>query len=265
MNWRAGPPAGDPLQAQLLENNLVVRKASSDATQVPSRRASNGTLSPVQSPVLTTRGVATSESPHPGTEGGKSSAATQPLWALHVENQFTALAERINAGVTTLQRQCELDRRRLTQVEKKLDAKTAEADKHDGRERWAEVQGSVSGLLEETQALARRLDGLDERLWARTSGSEASKQRNRDLEQQVQALEQQNRLAAAAAEELQKRQATKIRRTEHSMEEVMRRMEKLEEELRQRAPPQRDGYMEAKFIAFEQNQETTEICLVCRL
>ena len=38
------------------------------------------------------------------------------------------------------------------------------------QERWAEVQGSVSGLLEETQALARRLDGLDERLWARTSG-----------------------------------------------------------------------------------------------
>ncbi|CAK9016159.1 unnamed protein product [Durusdinium trenchii] len=82
--------AGDPLQAQLLENNLVVRKASSDATQVPSRRASNGTLSPVQSPVLTTRGVATSESPHPGTEGGKSSAATQPLWALHVEVPGTA-------------------------------------------------------------------------------------------------------------------------------------------------------------------------------
>ncbi|CAK9102246.1 Hypothetical protein (Fragment) [Durusdinium trenchii] len=185
-------------------------------------------------------------------------ARTASLSRTIIENQFTALAERINAGVTTLQRQCELDRRRLTQVEKKLDAKTAEADKHDGRERWAEVQGSVSGLLEETQALARRLDGLDERLWARTSGSEASKQRNRDLEQQVQALEQQNRLAAAAAEELQKRQATKIRRTEHSMEEVMRRMEKLEEELRQRAPPQRDGYMEAKFIAFEQNQEALD-------
>lgn len=79
-------------------------------------------------------------------------ARTASLSRTIIENQFTALAERINAGVTTLQRQCELDRRRLTQVEKKLDAKTAEADKHDGRERWAEVQGSVSGLLEETQA-----------------------------------------------------------------------------------------------------------------
>ena len=125
------------------------------------------------------------------------------------------------------------------------------------------MQGSVNGLIEEcrssskprsrqgtflrqeTQSLARRVDGLDERLWARTSGrgprmtpgrpvfgfrrlqknvprSEASKQRNREIEQQaapsflfvtspgwgcaasacqVQAMEQQNRLAAAAAEE----------------------------------------------------------------
>ena len=114
-------------------------------------------------------------------------------------------------------------------------------------------QSPVAGravFLQETQSLARRVDGLDERLWARTSGrgprrmlmptgsssvsdgckrrnvprSEASKQRNREIEQQaapsflfvtscgwsfaasvwvcqVQAMEQQNRLAAAAAEE----------------------------------------------------------------
>eukprot|EP00434_Breviolum_minutum_P001862 symbB.v1.2.001651.t1/scaffold86.1/size363240/10 len=151
-----------------------------------------------------------------------------------------------------------MPRRRLGQLEKKFEAKVSDADKHDGRERWAEVQGSVSGLLEETQALARRLDGLDERLWARTSGSEASKQRNRELEQQVQALEQQNRLAAAAAEELQKRQATKIRRTEHSLEEVLRRMATLEDEVRQRSGSHRDGYLEAKFITLEQNQETLD-------
>lgn len=48
------------------------------------------------------------------------------------------------------------------------------------QERWAEVQGSVSGLLEETQALARRLDGLDERLWARTSGLGILEQFDRD-------------------------------------------------------------------------------------
>lgn len=190
-----------------------------------------------------------------GTGNGNGRAAS--LSRTVMQNQFTALAERINAGVTMLQRQCETDRRRLAQLEKKFEAKV-DAEKPDGRERWAEVQGSVSGLLEETQALARRLDGLDERLWARTSGSEASKQRNRELEQQVQALEQQNRLAAAAAEELQKRQATKLRRTEHSLEEVLRRVSTLEDEVRQRSAPHRDGYLEAKYIAMEQNQEALD-------
>ena len=45
--------------------------------------------------------------------------------------------------------------------------------------------GGNPRALEETQALARRLDGLDERLWARTGGSEASKQRHREIEQQA--------------------------------------------------------------------------------
>ncbi|CAL1152555.1 unnamed protein product [Cladocopium goreaui] len=260
-----------------------------------------------------------------------------------MQNQFTALAERINAGekitvkfiqVTMLQRQCETDRRRLAQLEKKFevwrtrrvqgivivelcpsgpimtqswtmskqtkakvdaekpDGRVLLADLHTavrlppcrsvvpmnknfGRERWAEVQGSVSGLLEETQALARRLDGLDERLWARTSGSEASKQRNRELEQQVQALEQQNRLAAAAAED--DNTATKLRRTEHSLEEaydVLRRVSTLEDEVgmagaviiessadcvRQRSAPHRDGYLEealdAELRALQANLE----------
>jgi len=196
--------------------------------------------------------------PVTGNGNGNGGSRAVSLSRTVMQNQFTALAERINAGVTMLQRQCETDRRRLGQLEKKFEAKVSDADKHDGRERWAEVQGSVSGLLEETQALARRLDGLDERLWARTSGSEASKQRNRELEQQVQALEQQNRLAAAAAEELQKRQATKIRRTEHSLEEVLRRMATLEDEVRQRSGSHRDGYLEAKFITLEQNQETLD-------
>lgn len=176
-----------------------------------------------------------------------------------MQNQFTALAERMNTGVSSLQRQCEVDRRRLAQLEKKLEAQLDDrADKHDGRERWAEVQGSVNGLIEETQSLARRVDGLDERLWARTSGSEASKQRNREIEQQVQAMEQQNRLAAAAAEETQKRQATKIRRAEHSLEEVLRRMAAMEDEVRQKNATQRDGYMEARVNSLEQTQEALD-------
>ncbi|CAE7387999.1 unnamed protein product [Symbiodinium natans] len=188
-----------------------------------------------------------------------ASARAASLSRMVMQNQFTALAERMNTGVSSLQRQCEVDRRRLAQLEKKLEAQLDDrADKHDGRERWAEVQGSVNGLIEETQALARRVDGLDERLWTRTSGSEVSKQRNRELEQQVQALEQQNRLAAAAAEETQKRQATKIRRAEHSLEEVLRRMATMEDEVRQKNATQRDGYIEARVNSLEQTQEALD-------
>eukprot|EP00931_Biecheleriopsis_adriatica_P046722 TRINITY_DN26856_c0_g1_i1.p1 TRINITY_DN26856_c0_g1~~TRINITY_DN26856_c0_g1_i1.p1 ORF type:complete len:1680 (+),score=520.77 TRINITY_DN26856_c0_g1_i1:66-5105(+) len=203
-------------------------------------------------------------SPHsawePGDRGAAptsgSSARAASISRMVMQNQFTALAERINMGVTTLQRQCEADRRRIGQLEKKLEAKLEErADKQDGRERWAEIQGSVNGLIEETQSLTRRVEGLDERLWARTSGNELSKQRNRDLEQQVQALEQQSRLAVAAAEETQKRQATKLRRTEHSLEEAIRRLVKVEEECRHRGSAQRDGYLEARVNAMEQSQE----------
>ncbi|CAJ1429556.1 unnamed protein product, partial [Effrenium voratum] len=193
----------------------------------------------------------------PGDRGAApTQARAASLSRMVMQNQFTALAERINSGVTALQRQCEADRRRLTSLEKKLEAK-ADTEKPDGRERWAEVQGSVNGLIEETQALARRVDGLDERLWARTSGSEASKQRNRELEQQVQALEQQNRLAAASVEEMQKRQATKIRRAEHSLEEILRRLASVEDEARQRGAS-RDGFLEARIISSEQNQEALD-------
>lgn len=199
----------------------------------------------------------------PGDRGAAptvgASARASSLSRMVMQNQFTALAERMNTGVSSLQRQCEVDRRRLAQLEKKLEAQLDDrADKHDGRERWAEVQGSVNGLIEETQSLARRVDGLDERLWARTSGSEASKQRNREIEQQVQAMEQQNRLAAAAAEETQKRQATKIRRAEHSLEEVLRRMAAMEDEVRQKNATQRDGYMEARVNSLEQTQEALD-------
>eukprot|EP00434_Breviolum_minutum_P036814 symbB.v1.2.032634.t1/scaffold3944.1/size47797/1 len=59
----------------------VIRKPSSDITQVPSRRVSNATLSPVHSPLLTTRGVAASP-----TEGGSSKRTpTQLLWTLQAE------------------------------------------------------------------------------------------------------------------------------------------------------------------------------------
>lgn len=175
-----------------------------------------------------------------------------------MHHQFTVLAERVNVVITGLQRQSETDRRRVTQLERKLEARLEDrAHQGDGREKWAEIQGSVTGLIEETQALTRRVEGLDERLWARTSGSELAKQRNRELEQQVQSLEQQARLSQSTLEETHKRQAAKLRRAEHSLEEAQRRLAKLEEEVRvkQQNSHPRDGYLEARVGALEHQQE----------
>lgn len=181
-------------------------------------------------------------SPHstlePGERGvapalsARNSCAVGSSWATN--SQFSVLAERINAAVATLQWQCAEDRRKLAHLERKLETRIDERSTQNdsGREKIAEIQGSVTGLIEETQSLTRRVEGLDERLWARTSGSETSKQRNRELEQQVQALEHQSRLSSAAAEEVQKRQATKLRRSEHAIEDALRRLVNVEEQVR---------------------------------
>ena len=149
----------------------------------------------------------------PGDRGAAPTATPVRAVSLSrtvMQNQFSALAERINAGVTALQRQCETDRRRLAQLEKKFEAAKGyvpvditvellylitivivivrsnkilvygnlikslgsagrrgqggglrEARGKGGehvrasksrQERWAEVQGSVSGLLEARSA-----------------------------------------------------------------------------------------------------------------
>jgi len=130
--------------------------------------------------------------------------------------------------------------------------------REDGREKWAELQGSVKGLLEETQALTRRVEGLDERLWARTSGADAERQRHRELEQQVQALEQHGRLHTVAAEEMQKRQVAKLLRVDHSIEDLAKRLGKQEEDLRalqsgpQQQQQQQNHHLEARVRQLQQ-------------
>ena len=84
---------------------------------------------------------------------------------------------------------------------------------------------------EALQALTRRVEGLDERLWASTSGSEAERQRHRELEQQVQALDQHCRLHMGTAEETQERQKAKMLRVDHLVEELARRFSKVEDEV----------------------------------
>eukprot|EP00928_Gymnodinium_smaydae_P038959 TRINITY_DN26737_c0_g3_i1.p1 TRINITY_DN26737_c0_g3~~TRINITY_DN26737_c0_g3_i1.p1 ORF type:complete len:1730 (+),score=510.19 TRINITY_DN26737_c0_g3_i1:209-5398(+) len=222
---------------------------------------------PVQGSISAAPGEASASpsvcsSPHAAWEQGDSGAAPMRLnrspaagprmAGLH--HQFSAVAEKVNVVISSLQRQCEADRRRIAGLERKVEARLEESARDgENRERWAEVQGSVSGLIEETQGLTRRVESLDERLWARTSGSELAKQKSRELEQQVQALEQQARITSASVEETQKRQAAKLRRAEHTIEDLIKRLTKVEEERSRPLPPPVDGYLQSRVGTLEQH------------
>lgn len=168
------------------------------------------------------------------------------------QQQLDALAERIGGAVAGLQRQCDTEKRaverRLQQMEREMKSAIGRmegdhARESDWREKLAMLPGCISGLAEESQALARRVDGLDERLWARTSGAEEiARQAAREMAQQLQAFERQARLAGAASEEAQKRQATRQRRVEHMLEDFSWRLAKTEEQREQRSPvPEMSG------------------------
>jgi len=175
-----------------------------------------------------------------------------------LQSHMTVLADKVSAVVSGFQKQSETDRRRIAYVERKVEARLDESLREslresDGREKWAEIQGSVKGLLEELQALTRRVEGLDERLWARTSGTEAEKQRHRELEQQVQTLDQHCRLHMVTAEETQKRQVAKLLRIDHSVEELARRFGKLEEEVHiMQINPTQQHHLEARISHVQQ-------------
>jgi len=186
----------------------------------------------------------------PGDRGGSAPSAPSALapWGpqsplasarISPQLQIDALGERMGSVVVGLQRQCDTDRRasdrRFQQFERQLQGAIGRLEgdhvrDSDWREKFSLLQGSISGLVDESQAISRRVDGLDERLWSRTSGAEEiSRQGGRELEMKLQAFERQARLATAAAEESQKRQAARQRRTENLMEDFAWRLQKEEE------------------------------------
>lgn len=163
-------------------------------------------------------------------------------------------------------RHLETDSRKVEQrLEKRLALQLEEFRTSQARDttgtgggRVADLAGTMAGLMDEMKELTQRVDGLDKRLWDRTGGAEAHRQRGRELEQQVQALEHQGRLSVAASEEAQRRQVAKHRRTEHNIEELTRRLLAAEEELSARFERPGDDHLEARFGALEQQHEHHE-------
>eukprot|EP00927_Polykrikos_kofoidii_P053898 TRINITY_DN48421_c0_g1_i1.p1 TRINITY_DN48421_c0_g1~~TRINITY_DN48421_c0_g1_i1.p1 ORF type:complete len:1115 (+),score=199.41 TRINITY_DN48421_c0_g1_i1:63-3407(+) len=159
-----------------------------------------------------------------------------------ISAQLDSVRDRVGGAVAKLQRQTEADKRmaerRFQHVEKQLQAVASRADSGEWREKWTELTGTLNGLIDESQALARRMDSLDERLWTRANGAEeVARQGARELTQQLQSLERHSRLSEAAMEEAQRRQATKTRRIEHLMEDIGWRLAKIEEDASSHATP----------------------------
>lgn len=164
-----------------------------------------------------------------------------PGWALPPPSkEIEFFTERIGAAVQGLKRQCETEARasdrRFQQVERQLHAAVGRFEgnrprEEDWRQRFADLQGSVKGLLDETQAVVKRVDGLDERLSQRhLSAEELARQSTREVQQQLHTLERQARLAEAATEDAGRRQAAKQRRLDTMLEDLVWRVSNLEEE-----------------------------------
>eukprot|EP00928_Gymnodinium_smaydae_P033165 TRINITY_DN23828_c0_g6_i1.p1 TRINITY_DN23828_c0_g6~~TRINITY_DN23828_c0_g6_i1.p1 ORF type:complete len:1516 (-),score=411.09 TRINITY_DN23828_c0_g6_i1:124-4560(-) len=139
------------------------------------------------------------------------------------------------AAVAEAQRQGEAERRALARQVANLERRVSEHQSGPaaGRERWADLQGSVSGVLEEMQSLSRRVEGLDEKLRMRTASCEESvRQRLRELEQQMHGAHHKTALAVSTGEEMQKRHTARLRKTGQTIEELSRRLEAVEDSVR---------------------------------
>eukprot|EP00928_Gymnodinium_smaydae_P021121 TRINITY_DN1821_c0_g2_i2.p1 TRINITY_DN1821_c0_g2~~TRINITY_DN1821_c0_g2_i2.p1 ORF type:complete len:1068 (-),score=266.80 TRINITY_DN1821_c0_g2_i2:29-3232(-) len=208
----------------------------------------------------------------PGGHGGygASTAATTPsypqpeqlLVAVRValQSQLNPILDRQERTLGQMQARSEADARRVDRLERKMAAVADEAG-GAGREKLAEINGVVGGLHEEVKALTQRLEGLDERLWARTSGSEAAKQRSKELEHQVSTLEHAMRIASSSAEESQRKNVARLRKSEQTCEDLLRRVAAAEEELRVQHTQLRgrghreNSALESRVAMLEQHQE----------
>eukprot|EP00439_Symbiodinium_sp_Y106_P000231 s4931_g1.t1 len=200
---------------------------SSENLAAPSPLDRGRSMSPVQT-VSTTAAQSRSASGAMTHRGQPAEAPTTPRHPAGSEL-------RLGIVVAELQRQGAEDRRlvqrQLDHLERRLQARSFRQSViksvHDwkeqlgmpaSRERWADLQGSVTGLLEEVAGLVRRVEGLDEKLRTaqpkhlavqdgvavriRTAScEELLRQRTREVEQQVHSQQQKVQLAVSTFEE----------------------------------------------------------------
>ncbi|CAJ1456916.1 unnamed protein product [Effrenium voratum] len=228
-------------------------------------QANGGSVEPLASPNLRGRSMSPVQTTTAGQSRSASGAMTHrgPLtaWGEAMASPRTPRQHqaelRLGMVLAELQRQSAEDRRTVQRQLEHFDRRLQEhlAAPAASRERWADLQGSVSGLLEEVASLVRRVEGLDEKLRIRTASCEESlRQRARELEQQLHGQQQKVQLAVSTFEEMSKRQTAKLRKVAQTGEEQARRIAALEDMRR----PQDLGRLEARLSELEGQQASLE-------
>lgn len=152
-------------------------------------------------------------------------------WGDHWGTSLGALQLQVETEKRAVDRHFQQLDRQVQGLLARLEAGTDALRDTGMREKLAEMQGSVAGLMEEVQSLARRADSVDDRLWARANGAEElARHGTRDLQHQLQSLERQARLQQASVEDAQRRQQARQRRLEKVLEDLEWRLGSLEEE-----------------------------------
>jgi len=134
------------------------------------------------------------------------------------------------AMVSALELRCEVDRSRLSALEREW---KAEARLRNGFERGlgssAEMKGCIRGLEEELHALERRVEGLQGRLQTCASRSETASQHCTRLEQELRMNAEERRTAEAATGERHRRHDERHRRSVKVAEDLLGRLGRIEE------------------------------------
>jgi len=149
-----------------------------------------------------------------------------------------ATSETTMEAVSIVQRQRDAERRlfdrRLSQLEQRLarveGSQLERMQETDWRKKFAEVHGSVSGLQEEVQGLERRIGDVEETVQTRLGGLELLKQRVHEAEQQVQSMELKVRHSDSSVKEVE-RSVSKLRSMEQNVDDIVRRLLQVEEEV----------------------------------
>lgn len=113
----------------------------------------------------------------------------------------------------------------------RLSEVVAQVGEEDCRRRCAEVQGSLDGVVNEMRLMARRIEGLEERVLAQQTAASQGVQRAHDFDQQLLSLAQHSDHMFTSVKDQQKRHDGKLRLMNQALDGALQRLSQVEKGL----------------------------------